>query len=91
MNETNWKRKIQNTLLLKNTFTKYIITKTYFYKNTIYLFSRSRRQTSKCGKTIMYALSPTKKVTIEYGRPCIYLCNPDSDIFNSNDFKLYKR
>jgi hypothetical protein len=42
-------------------------------------------------KTITYALSPTKKVTIEYGRPCIYLCNPDSDIFYSDDFKSSKK
>jgi hypothetical protein len=41
-------------------------------------------------KTITYALSPTNKVTIEYCRPCIYLCNPDSDIFNNNSFKSSK-
>lgn len=38
-----------------------------------------------------YALSPTNKVTIKYGKPCIYLCNPDSDIFNSNNFRSFKR
>jgi hypothetical protein len=42
-------------------------------------------------KTITYALTSTNKVTIEYGRPCIYLCNPDSDIFSNNSFKSSKR
>jgi hypothetical protein len=42
-------------------------------------------------KTITYALTSTNKVTIEYGRPCIYLCNPDSDIFTNNSFKSSKR
>jgi hypothetical protein len=42
-------------------------------------------------KTITYALNPTNKVTTAYGRPCIYLCNPDSDVFNSNDFSSSKR
>jgi hypothetical protein len=42
-------------------------------------------------KTITYALTPTNKVTIEYGRPCIYLCNPDSDVFSNNDFSPAKR
>jgi hypothetical protein len=37
-------------------------------------------------KTITYATAPTKKVTTAYGRPCIYLCNPDSDVFSSDDF-----
>jgi hypothetical protein len=42
-------------------------------------------------KTITYALTPTKKVTREYGRPCIYLCNPDADIFRNNDSKTTRR
>lgn len=42
-------------------------------------------------KTITYALNPTTKVTIEYGRPCIYLCNQDSDVFNSDGFELSKK
>jgi hypothetical protein len=42
-------------------------------------------------KTITYALAPTKKVTTAYGRPCIYLCNPDSDVFSSGDFSPSKK
>jgi hypothetical protein len=42
-------------------------------------------------KTITYALAPTKKKTIPYGRPCIYLCNPDSDVFSSDDFSSSKK
>jgi hypothetical protein len=42
-------------------------------------------------KTITYALNSKNKITIEYGRPCIYLCNPDSDVFNDRDFSSSKR
>jgi hypothetical protein len=41
-------------------------------------------------KTIMYALDSRNKVTTAYGRPCIYLCNPDSDAFNDPNFSSSK-
>jgi hypothetical protein len=41
--------------------------------------------------TITYAISSTNKVTINYGRPCICLCNPDADVFNSNTFGSSKK
>jgi hypothetical protein len=41
-------------------------------------------------KTITYALDSRNKVTTAYGRPCIYLCNPDSDVFNDPNFSSSK-